>query len=439
MVISGWGRYPKVEAHVASPASYESLKRQLAGPETLVSRGLGRSYGDSSLSDSVVSTLRLNRMLGFDEEEGILTCEAGVSLSDVLDVFVPRGWFLNVVPGTKFVTVGGSIASDIHGKNHHVEGSFCDHVVSMEVVLPTGEVVACSGEREAELFRATCGGMGLTGVILSAAFRLKRIETAYINQLTIKASGLDDIMDLFEEYGDYTYTVAWIDCMAGGSGLGRSVLMLGEHATMEDLRPGQDVLRLKRKKAVRVPFDFPGFVLNRLSMKAFNSIYYGKHADSLASLVDYSTFFFPLDGVGDWNRIYGKKGFTQYQLVVPKEAGREACGKILRKVGRSREGTFLAVLKLFGEGNENLLSFPMEGYTLAMDFPITRGLFAFLDELDEVVLDYGGRLYLTKDVRMSGEMFRKSYKNADSFIQFKHRLDGAGRFQSFQSKRLGIV
>jgi FAD/FMN-containing dehydrogenase len=439
MIISGWGRYPKVEANVALPTSFELLKKQLEGDEALVSRGLGRSYGDSSLSDNVVFTLRLNRLIGFDEKEGILVCEAGVSLSDVLEVFVPRGWFLNVVPGTRFVTVGGAIASDIHGKNHHKEGSFSDHVVSMDVMLPSGDVVTCSREQESELFMATCGGMGLTGVIISATFRLRRIETAHINQLTIKASGLDDIMDLFEQYENYTYTVAWIDCMAGGNAIGRSVLMLGEHATNEDLAPKQDALRLKGKRAARVPFDFPGFMLNRLSMRAFNSFYYRKHRDAQDLLVDYETFFFPLDGIRDWNRIYGKRGFTQYQFVVPKEAGREACEEILRKVGQSREGVFLAVLKLFGKGNENLLSFPMEGYTLAMDFPITRSLFSFLDELDELVLNYGGRLYLTKDARMSGDMFRKTYKNADSFIQFKHRLDEAGRFQSLQSRRLGII
>jgi FAD/FMN-containing dehydrogenase len=439
MVISGWGRYPIIEAKVTLPTSYVLLKRQLADNEALVSRGLGRSYGDSSLSDNIVSMLRLNRLLGFDEEEGILACEAGVSLSDVLNVFVPRGWFLNVVPGTRFVTVGGAIASDIHGKNHHREGSFTDHVVSMDVMLPSGEIVTCSRDKESDLFMATCGGMGLTGVILSASFRLKRIETAYINQLTIKATGLDDIMDLFEQYENYTYTVAWIDCMTGGSAIGRSVLMLGEHATNEDLSPKQDTLRLKGKKAVRIPVDFPGFVLNRLSMKAFNSLYYKKHADAQDSLVDYETFFFPLDGIRDWNRIYGKRGFTQYQFVVPKDAGREACVEVLKKVSQSREGVFLAVLKLFGNGNDNLLSFPMEGYTLAMDFPITRSLFSFLDELDEMVLEYGGRLYLTKDARMSGEMFRKSYKNAESFIQFKHRLDETNRFQSLQSRRLGII
>jgi FAD/FMN-containing dehydrogenase len=438
MVISGWGRYPRVEAKVASPASYESLKRQLATPEALVSRGLGRSYGDSSLSDNVVSTLRLNRMLGFDEKEGLLNCEAGVSIQDIIDIFMPQGWFLNVVPGTRFVTVGGAIASDIHGKNHHREGTFADHVVSMDVMLSTGEVVMCSRKQNAELFRATCGGMGLTGVIISAAFKLKKIETAFINQLTIKASSLDEVIDLFQKYKDYTYSVAWSDCMTRGSGLGRSVLMLGEHAGREDLRPGQDALRLKEKRGLKVPFDLPGFLLNRLSMKAFNSVYFRKRADSMDSLVDYETFFFPLDAVRDWNRIYGKRGFTQYQFVVPKDAGRDALREILEKVGRSGEGSFLTVLKLFGKGNGNLLSFPMEGYTLSMDFPITRGLFSFLYELDNVVLNYGGRLYLTKDVRMSGEMFRKSYRNADEFIQYKHSLDEGSRFQSFQSRRLGI-
>ena len=382
--ISGWGKYPVVRSELFTPRTYSELRDLLdEGAFAGIARGMGRSYGDSSLSHRSISSLLLNHILDFDETSGAVCCSAGVTLDDLLDVFVPRGWFLPVTPGTKFVSVGGAVASDVHGKNHHVEGSFSDHVSAIKLMLGNGDIVDCSREMHPDLFRATCGGMGLTGVILEVDFKLKPIASAYVNETTLKASNLEHALTLFEEHEQVGYSVAWIDCSAKGRHLGRSLLMLGEHG--DDGRfPAADGRRLS------VPFDLPGVVLNRFSIRAFNALYYHRVRRSpRRRLVHFAPYFYPLDGIHDWNRIYGKSGFTQYQFVVPKDGGREGLRRILDRIAASGLGSFLAVLKVFGRGNENFLSFPMEGFTLALDFKLEGGLFEFLDELDRIVLDYG--------------------------------------------------
>ncbi len=441
MRISGWGKYPVVDAELGSAASEAEVRSAVEKEDgALIARGLGRSYGDSSLSQRVLSMLRLDRMLAFDEEQGRLKCEAGVTLSDILDVFAPRGWFLPVVPGTRFVTVGGAISADVHGKNHHRDGSFCDFVESMEVMLASGETRTCSPDENTELFRAVCGGMGLMGIVLRAVLRLRRIETVYIKQKNIAAPNLDTMLDLFHEHEAATYSVAWIDCVARGGSMGRSVLMLGEHARTEDLPAFARPFKVRKKTPLSVPVDFPGFVLNPLTVKAFNELYYWRQSSKKGeSVAPYGPFFHPLDNVLNWNRIYGKNGFAQYQFVLPVEAGKEGMAEVLRRISAQGTGSFLAVLKLFGDENANLLSFPRKGYTLALDFPVRPGLFEFLDELDRIVLDHGGRLYLAKDVRMSSGTFRIGYPRAGEFVELKHRLDGNGLFRSLQAERLEIL
>ncbi len=441
--ISGWGNYPVIEADVKVAGRSADALVSLRGFESLIVRGLGRSYGDSSLNTSILSTLGLNRFLSFDNERGIVECESGTSLKELLDIFVPRGWFPAVTPGTKFVTVGGAIASDVHGKNHHKEGTFTDHLLSLVIMLPNGDVMTCSKSENADFFRAVCGGMGLLGIILAATFKLKKIESSYVRTLTRRAKDLDAIMDLFEEYERFTYSVAWIDCLARGRSLGRSVLMMGEHASVGEVKDHKiiDPLFSSRPatKIKKVPFNFPNFVLNKFTVKSFNYLYYRRYAEGpCEGLADYNAFFYPLDAISHWNRIYGSRGFTQYQFVLPKEASLRGLRRILKAISECGEGSFLAVLKLFGKDNGNLLSFPMEGYTLALDFPITSGLFTFLNELDRIVLDYGGRLYLSKDVRMGKEMFMNSYPYAEKFVQLKRSLDNTNKMQSLQSKRLGI-
>lgn len=428
--IANWGNFPRARAEVSTRAELPAIESFARENAPLIARGNGRSYGDASLGANVFSTLKLDKFLSLDEANQTLHCEAGVLLSDILALIVPRKLFLPVVPGTKFITVGGAIAADVHGKNHHSEGSFTEHLIDFKLLVETGEIVNCSREENFELFRRTCGGMGLTGIILAARFRLKKIETSFIRQLAQKAENLAAVMRLFEQEESATYSVAWIDCLARGRSLGRSILMTGEHARLADLPANlrADSLRVAAPSLLRVPFYFPAASLNRLSVKAFNFLYYRKQfSERTTSFVHYDTFFFPLDGIRDWNRIYGRAGFVQYQFVLPKEKSCEGLQKILRSIEKSGEGSFLAVLKLFGEQNRDAaMSFPMKGYTLALDFKVNEKVFRLLDRLDETVAEYGGRIYLAKDARMSAEFFRKSYPQAVA----------SKRFESMQSKRL---
>lgn len=441
--ISDWGNYPVIEAEVSGFDSTEQLRKKLEQPGEVIAFGNGRSYGDASLQENILLTRRFNNFLSFDESAGTLSCQAGVLLSEILDVFVPRGWFLPVTPGTKLITVGGAIAADVHGKNHHVDGSFGRHIQSMDVMRNDGLIITCSPDEYADFFKITVGGMGLTGIILNATFRLKRIETAYIREETDRAANLNEIMDSFEASNDWSYSVAWIDCLAKGDAMGRSIMMRGEHAKSSELiSPSHKHSPLSPKRGLKldVPFTFPNFALNKLTMQAFNFAYYNKcRPGTHKSIIDYNSFFYPLDAVDNWNRIYGKRGFTQYQFVIPKEAGREGMHKILKRITESGLGSFLAVLKLFGE-QDSFMSFPMAGYTLALDFPISLNAMNLFKELDAMVADYGGRLYLAKDSRMDAEMFAKTYPNADAFRQAVTALNkGETRFASLQSKRIGIT
>jgi len=441
MKLTAWGNYPIVDAQVDYLESVESLKNLILSKQKLIAYGNGRSYGDQALNERVIFTKKYNYITDFDSQKGMITCQCGVTLEEILDVIVPRGWFLQVTPGTKYITVGGAIASDVHGKNHHKEGTFCDHVMSFELMLPDGKVITCSRKNNPEIFKATCGGNGLTGVILKATFRLKKIESAYIKQRTIRAQNIEELINAIEDNEHYTYAVAWIDCVTKGKHLGRGVLLLGEHATVDDLplKKRNNPLVLPKKKKLTVPIYFPNFTLNKFSIKAFNWLYYHKTPKGVSeSIIDYNTFFYPLDAIDNWNRIYGTRGFTQYQFVIPKEAGHEAMRIIMEKITGSGMGSFLAVLKTAGKHNGNYLSFPMEGYTLALDFAIHKKLFAFLDELDELIMQYGGRLYTTKDVRMSSQFFKASYPDISKFMTIRKKLKANTLFESLQSKRLGI-
>jgi len=432
MKISGWGCYPIIESTIVRPNSSSSVSQQLLVPGSLIPRGLGRSYGDSTLASQVLSTTNLDHFVAFDETRGVLTCEAGVSLAVILASFVPKGWFLPVTPGTKFVTVGGAIASDVHGKNHHIDGSFSDHVHSFVLVVADGSSIECSRTAYPELFHATCGGMGLTGVIVQATFSLKRILSALINETVIKADNLQEIFVLFEAHRKSTYSVAWIDCLASGDALGRSLLMLGEHSQ-------EGGLVAAKNKKITIPFNMPNVLLNKYSISAFNALYYNKQREKISERhVHYDSYFYPLDGLNHWNRLYGRNGFTQYQFVLPKSAGLEGMTVVLKEISISKRGSFLSVLKAFGPANENYLSFPMEGYTLALDFKIEPGLFELLDRLDSIVLQYGGRIYLTKDVRMSEATFKQSYIKWPDFVKIRSQYDADKKFQSRQSLRLGI-
>jgi len=430
--ISGWGRYPIIQAEISELETKSDIREYLHFSENTIPFGLGRSYGDSALNEHVFSTKRLNNFLEFDENSGILTCESGVSLAEIIEVFLPRGWFLKVTPGTKYVTVGGAIASDVHGKNHHKEGCFSESVISFNLMLPNGEVVHCNREQNRELFLTTCGGMGLTGIILKATIQLKQVQSAYINQRIYRANNLKEIFALFEENKEVTYSVAWIDCLAKGNRLGRSVLMLGEHTQDEDFKP-------TKPPKLGIPITLPEIFLNKYSVKLFNNLYYNKARFTKSeSMVHLDKFFYPLDSINNWNRMYGKSGFTQYQFVLPKETSYDGLSEILQVIAEHEEGSFLAVLKLFGDENSNYLSFPMEGYTLALDFKMHDNLESLFAVLDDIVLEAGGRFYLTKDVRITEKKFKSGYPQLEQFNQVREKYNMNSTFESLQSQRVGL-
>lgn len=433
MRVAGWGQYPTIEADVRRARRIEDIATAIAdGP--VIARGLGRSYGDGSLGERMVDVTDLDAFIGFDDETGTLTCEAGVGLSTIISVLLPRGWFLPVTPGTRFVTVGGAIASDVHGKNHHVSGSFADHVDHFTLMLADGSVITASRAENADLFHATCGGMGLTGVILSAAIRMIRVRSTTIDEHLIRTPDLDATLAALDEQREATYSVAWIDLVASGSGLGRSLVMLGEHADGGDLSLGP------RERVAPFPLDLPAGLLNRRTVGAFNAVYYRRtRADDVRHQVSLEKFFYPLDTIGDWHRVYGRRGFLQHQLVIPFEGGRDVLHEIVDDIAGSGLASPLAVLKTMGDANNNLISFPAPGFTLAVDLQVSQKAFDLCDRLDRLVLDAGGRLYLTKDSRMSPDTFRAGYPRLSEFEAVRKSYGADGVFVSAQSQRLGLA
>lgn len=445
--LSGSGRLAFVESQVRHPETVSALKDIVldSGAHPILARGAGRSYGDAALNadGETVMTERLNRILAFDEATGLLRCQAGVLLQDILRVFVPRGWFLPVTPGTKFVTVGGAIAFDVHGKNHHRDGALSHFVRSFDLLTASGEEHTCSRTENQELFFATVSGMGLTGVITQVELQLKPIDSALIDLYSVKARNLDEAFELFDEHEpNYQYSVAWIDCLASGAALGRSILMFGDHAQTAGLTPARQErpLYLKPKRRFSIPFELPSGLLNPLTIRAFNTLYYARQrAKEVRTVVDYEQFFYPLDFLHRWNRMYGKKGFVQYQCVFPSEQSRAGLVEILKRCSAKRRASFLAVLKCLGSEDEGYLSFTMKGYTLSLDIPFRKGLPAFLAELDEVLLRHGGRVYLAKDAFLKPESFRAMYPNFDQWRQVKSKIDPHYVFSSALSRRLQIT
>lgn len=408
-----WGRYPKA-AQSAFPLYWTSDSVPFDRLGTVLPRGQGRSYGDACLNDggTLLLTERLDRFLDFDAETGLILCEAGVTLGRILDLIVPRGFFLPVSPGTRHVSVGGAIANDIHGKNHHRAGTFGRYVTRFEILRSNGEKLVCSPTENPELFRATVGGLGLTGLILWAEIRLKPIAGPWIALETIPFSDLEEFFAISRESDrGFEYTVAWLD----GFSAGRGLFFRGNHAEAPD---GYH----ERGECLSVPFDFPQGVLNRAVVKAFNALY-GDWNANLPSprRVSLDAFFYPLDAVGRWNRVYGKRGFLQYQCVVPEgETGRRPIQAIWDSVAGSGLTSFLAVLKVFGSlESSGMLSFPRPGVTLALDFPMVgERLLRFLDELDEMVLDFGGCIYPGKDARMSAATFQAGFPHWRKFAGY---------------------
>jgi FAD/FMN-containing dehydrogenase len=415
--IASWGRYPKTAHHnVHKPAWNDQVPEILryAAPGSLLPYGLGRSYGDSCLNNGreLIDCRRLNRILGFDESTGMLRCESGVSLSDIIDVFLPKGWFLPVTPGTRFVTVGGAIANDVHGKNHHCAGTFGAHVRQLGLHRSNDGLVVCNSQDNSDMLHATIGGLGLTGVIAWADIQLKRVAGPWIDAESIPFESLNTFLNLSHESNDhFEYTVAWLDCFAGKHP--RGIFFRGNHSAER----GQE---FHPKRGVKLPFALPGWVLNRYSARGFNTAYYKIHAARKGTaIVAYDSFFYPLDSIRQWNLLYGKQGFLQYQCVIP-ETNIEAVEELLDRIARSGMGSFLGVLKQFGSAPPaGMLSFPRPGLTIALDFAM-RGerTLELMHSLDEVVQQSGGALYPAKDARMSAALFEASFPRWRGFVPY---------------------
>lgn len=439
--LAGWGNFPVAECLLTRPERFQQLK--LSEPFS-IARGLGRSYGDAALNSegAVIGMERLNRFLSFDESTGIVQLEAGVSLEEILDVFVPKGWFLPVTPGTKFVTVGGCIASDVHGKNHHRDGNFSASVTVIDLLTADGVTKRCSPTQNPSLFWATIGGMGLTGVITQAALKLIPIHSAYIHARHYPARNLEELLELLDsKSNEEKYSVAWLDCLATGESQGRGVLMLGRHAEPDECPSRiKDPLQLRIKSPSNIASLVPSWLLNKWSVSLFNQLYHSVQTRKKDPFItDYNSYFYPLDRIANWNKLYGKKGFIQYQFVVPLQTTKVALKEVLDFLKERGLPSYLAVLKRFGKQGPGLLSFPFEGYTLTLDIPIGRAtLFSDLDDLDEIVLKNEGRVYLAKDGRLNSDRFRKMYPRLGEWLTVKKEVDPNNRFSSDMARRLKL-
>ncbi len=414
-----WGRYPKLPATVKSLHWQDNFPQVIQGVHGgALPVGMGRSYGDVCLLDegTLLQTTGMNRLLGFDPQSGVLTAEAGITLAEILDFSVPHGFFLPVTPGTKYVTLGGAIANDIHGKNHHVAGTFGCHVTQFELVRSDGHRMLCSPTENPDYFSATIGGLGLTGVITWAQLRMKPIVSRSVDYTGIQFHGIDEFLDLTQQAQHIEYTVSWIDVTSTGKNFARGVFMQGDHSQT----PGE----LKRSPEPKLvfPMELPGWALNGASVSLFNTLFFHKQMKKIVSgPQDYEPFFYPLDKVLRWNRMYGKRGLLQFQYVIPWEYAREGTEAILREVANSGLASFLAVLKAFGDvPSPGLMSFPRPGITLALDFPIKPGKsFELFDRLAEMTREFGGRLYPAKDARMTAAQFRTFYPEAEKLVRYK--------------------
>ncbi|HWF80188.1 MAG TPA: FAD-binding oxidoreductase [Streptosporangiaceae bacterium] len=445
--LTGWGMTEPTFARVAAPQSADDvagLVKQAAQAGGVIARGLGRSYNNAAQNDGglVVSTAGMADVLSFDAASGVVVCEAGVSLEQLMVRCLPDGWFVPVTPGTRQVTVGGAIAADVHGKNHHAAGSFMRHVLSFDLLLASGDVTTATPDGSPELFWGTAGGMGLTGIVLRATVQLKKVETSRLVVDTVRTADIDGAMAyLSETDADYDYTVAWTDCLATGGSLGRSVITSGNFAKVGELRPRDrgEPLAFKPSSLIGAPPVLPSGLLNRRTVALFNEAYFRKAPRRRAGEIQtIGTFFHPLDAIKNWNRAYGPAGFRQYQFVVPFEAS-DVVRRSLERISALRAPSFVTVLKRFGASDPGLLSFPMPGWTLALDFPSrTPWLSQLLGELDEMVVGAGGRLYLAKDSRIPAELMSAMYGRLDDFRRLRAKLDPDGVFGSDLSRRLSI-
>ncbi len=437
--LRSWGRQQVAEALVARPERMRDLQAALAaqatpGSRTRLARGAGRSYGDVCLNagGAVILTERLNRILLFDPQSGLLVAEPGVTFRDLLEVFLPQGFRAPISPGTAFVTLGGAVANDVHGKNQHVDGCFGDWIEWLDLLCADGSVKRLSRNCEPLLFDATVGGLGLTGIVTALCIRLVPVPSPALLVRRRRVHGLAEFIDGFDQAAAMPYSVGWIDVLAGGAGLGRGILETAEPAPRGAVAPPSP-------RSKRLPVDLPGWLLNDLSVRAFNALYWRRaQTEPGAFISNYTRFLYPLDAITDWNRLYGRRGFHQFQCVIPREQGPACVERLLRAAREGGGASFLAVLKVMGKHGRGLLSFAQPGYSLALDFAAGSHIAATFRQLERITRDAGGRIYLAKDSLMSAESFKAMYPGRDAFQQIRAGIDPGRRFSSNLSRRLEL-
>lgn len=440
MKLSGWGLFPVVDSKISTPTSIDFLKKEISSKSS-IARGNGRSYGDSAISSqNTIDMKKFNKIISFDNNKGLLVVEAGFLLADLLKIFIPKGWFPYVTPGTKFLTIGGMVASNVHGKNHHIDGSFSNFIEWIDLIDVSGKEVRCSKNKNKELFNWTVGGMGLTGIILRVSFFLRSIESSYLKTNTIICDNLKKTIKTLEDNINHTYSVAWLDSTSKNHYFGRSVVMLGEHATDLDVQKLNlnNNFPIFNNQKYSIPFNIPFNIFRYSIIKIFNSLYFNfLKLKSGPKITNYNKFFYPLDGIKNWNKAYGTKGFFQFQCVFPIENSIAGITDILKILSKNKVGSFLTVVKRLKDDDTNF-SFPMNGYTISLDIPVSDSNHKIMKILDSVVIKYHGRIYLAKDGRILCSDYISIDKRYFSYKKFREANLMNVYFSSEQSKRLKL-
>ena len=435
MNIAGWGNNNIIQSEIFYPKNEEEIVKFVKAlkNESIITRGLGRSYGDISLNKKTLSLEKYEKYFDFNKDCGILKCSTNISIAEVLEKIVNKGWTLNISPGSKFVTIGGAIANDVHGKNHHRDGSFSDYIEKIKIIIPDGTIRECSNTINKELFRATCGGAGLTGVITSVSLKLFKIKSKNINVQVFKTKSITETLIKFKELNKSKYLVAWLD-LINSKNYGKSIIFSAEHSEDNDFN-------FKLKKSFKIPNIFGKFLMNNFFMAFFNQFYYFIHKNKSKVKKDLDSFFYPLDKVYNLNELYGKNGFTQIQVLIKdkeKEKYEEILDEIIKFFKNKKIYSFLTTLKEYGVGNNNYLSFPEKGLCIALDLPLSNNFFEIYKEFEKNISRYNVKIYLAKDSFMSKNFFKNSYDKVDSFNEIKKKIDPNSKFESIQSQRLGL-
>lgn len=422
--LTGWGRNPIINSTSIIPNSLNELLSFLKNYHgSYIARGNGRSYGDSSINKELTINMRkLNRVISWNNANGELIAESGIMIDEIINLYLKEGWFPKITAGTKYITLGGAIASDIHGKNHHIEGSFRNCINWFEIVTDQNEIKRCSKKNNQELFHWTIGGMGLTGLITKCSINLKKVQTGWINEKVVINNNLDETLRSFELHNASTYSVAWIDALSNGKNFGRSVLRIGEHAKLDGIPSGKEIFPKDQKRKLSIFFNFPSFFLNNFFVKVFNQAYFYLSKRKSSRVLEWDSYFYPLDSIKNWNKMYGSRGFFQFQCLIPAQHARDGLKDILKIVRNDTSGSFLAVLKKF-EGLNHALSFPSEGYTLALDFKYTKKNVIAAKSMIALIKNFNGKIYLTKDSIMSEQDFSSIYSKEilESFAAHRNK------------------